>query len=56
MKTPIGFLTVGSFVKKGGNLLQIFIINGSEVTAASSGGDFLTFDTPLLDLQDVQIA
>ena len=56
MKTPIGFLTVGSFIKKGGNLLNVFAIDSSEVLAVDRTGNFITFDTPVLDLQDVQAA
>lgn len=56
MKTPIGFLTVGSFIKKGGNLLQVFAIDQSEIAAVDRNGAFVTFDTPVLDLQDVQLA
>ena len=53
MKTPIGFLTVGSFIKKGGNLMQVFAIDSGELIAAYRSGNFVTFDTQLLDLQDV---
>lgn len=56
MKTPIGFLTVGSFIKKGGNLLQVFAIDSSEIAAVDRNGKFVTFDTPVLDLQDVKAA
>jgi phosphosulfolactate synthase (CoM biosynthesis protein A) len=56
MKTPIGFLTVGSFIKKGGNLMNVFAIDSSEVLAVDRAGNFVAFDTQVLDLQDVKAA
>lgn len=56
MTTPIGFLTVGSFIKKGGNLLNVFAIDSAEVAAVDRNGNSVVFDTQVLDLQDVQAA
>lgn len=56
MKTPIGFLTVGSYIKKGGNLMNVFAIDRAEVAAVDRDGNTIIFDTPVLDLQDVKAA
>ena len=56
MTTPIGFLTVGSFIKKGGNLMNVFAIDSAEVAAVDRNGNSVVFDTQVLDLQDVQAA
>lgn len=56
MKTPIGFLTVGSFIKKGGNVMQVIAIDHSDTAAVDNNGMILNFDTLVLDLQDVKVA
>ena len=54
MKTPIGFLTVGSFIQKGGTLMQVFAIDGNETAAVDRTGVTVVFDTKVMDLQDVR--
>jgi hypothetical protein len=56
MKTPIGFLSVGSFIKKGGNIMQVIAIDKSDTAAVDNNGMILNFDTLVLDLQDVKVA
>lgn len=56
MKTPIGFLTIGSLIKKGGNIMQVFAINNSDTAAVDVNGVVVNFDTLVLDLQDVKAA
>ena len=56
MATPIGFLTVGSFVRKGGHLMQVIDIDKDEITVIGGNDRFITFDTQVLDLQDVKAA
>lgn len=56
MKTVIGFLTIGSMVKKGGNLLQVVAIDHSETAVVDVAGNSVVFDTLVLDLQDVRAA
>lgn len=56
MTTPIGFLAIGSYITKGGNRMQVFDIDSSEVAVIDGNGSIHMFDTPVLDLQDVQAA
>ena len=56
MKTPIGFLSVGCFIKKGGNIMQVIAIDNSDTAAVDNDGMILNFDTLVLDLQDVKAA
>ncbi len=52
MYTPIGFLTVGSSVRKGGKVMQVFAINRDETAVVGPEG-IVIFDTQVLDLEDV---
>ena len=47
---------MGSFIKKGGNIMQVIAIDNSDTAAVDNDGMILNFDTLVLDLQDVKAA